>query len=80
MTLAGIREGDLVRVIKRRGVEFYAEVLSNEDGQLRLRPLDHRVSDRTATAREVKDHWRKSRRRATDRRGSCDAETVEVGS
>ena len=62
-TSKGIAPGDIVQVDKK-GRRFYAlvtELDQQESGrfELCLRPLDSRISYRTATVREVTDVWRK---------------------
>lgn len=63
MNLTGIREGDIVRVDKK-GRRFHAVVEAKEGRELKVLPLQKNISYRTATSREVCDHWRKSRRRS----------------
>lgn len=60
MTLGAIHPQDLV-LVDKRGVRFHAEVLECSHGELRVRPLDRRVTYRAAGAREVLAHWRKSK-------------------
>jgi len=48
-------------LVDKRGVRFHAEVLERHSGQLRLRPLDRRITHHTATSREIIAHWRKSK-------------------
>ncbi len=60
MTLSTIHPADLV-LVDKRGVLFHAEVLQRAGGELRVRPLDRRITYRAATAREVRAHWRKSK-------------------
>ena len=67
-TSKGIAPGDIVQVDKK-GRRFHALVteLDQQDSgrfELCLRPLDSRISYRTATVREVVDVWRKARRSA----------------
>ncbi len=62
----GIGPGDIVEVDKK-GRRFHALVVELEQGEsgrfhLSVRPLDSRISYRTATVREVIDVWRKARR------------------
>lgn len=59
MTLGAIRPADLV-LIDKRGVLFHAEVVERRNGELRVRPLDRRITYRAASAREVLAHWRKA--------------------
>ncbi len=60
MTVSSIHAADLV-LVDKRGVRFHAEVLERHSGQLRLRPLDRRITHHTATSREIIAHWRKSK-------------------
>jgi hypothetical protein len=65
-TSKGIRAGDIVEVDKR-GRRFHALVLSLEQldsgrFELALRPLDSRISWRTASVREVVHVWRRAGR------------------
>jgi hypothetical protein len=65
-TSKGIGAGDIVEVDKR-GRRFHALVLSLEQldsGRLEraLRPLDARISWRTASVREVVNVWRRAGR------------------
>lgn len=60
MTLSAIHPADLV-LIDKRGMQFHAEVLERRRGELRVRPLDRRVTHHVATSREVLAHWRKSK-------------------
>ena len=65
-TSKGIAPGDIVQIDKK-GRRFHALVVELEQAEsgrfeLSVRPLDSRVSYRTATVREVIDVWRKARR------------------
>jgi hypothetical protein len=65
-TSKGIGAGDIVEIDKR-GRRFHALVLELEQlesgrFELKVRPLDSRISWRTATVREVIDVWRRARR------------------
>jgi hypothetical protein len=65
-TSKGIGPGDIVHVDKR-GRRFYAlvtelEQLESGRFELLLRPLDSRISYRTATVREVVEVWRRAGR------------------
>jgi hypothetical protein len=65
-TSKGIAPGDIVQVDKK-GRRFHAlvtELVQGDSGrfELSVRPLDSRISYRTATVREVIDVWRKARR------------------
>jgi hypothetical protein len=64
-TSKGIGPGDIVEVDKR-GRRFHAlvtelEQLETGRFELVLRPLDSRISYRTASVREVVDVWRRAR-------------------
>jgi hypothetical protein len=64
-TSKGIGAGDIV-LIDKKGRRFHAlvtELEQLESGRFELivRPLDSRVSYRTATVREVQEVWRKRR-------------------
>ena len=65
-TSKGIGAGDIV-LVDKKGRRFHAlvtELEQLESGRFELivRPLDSRVSYRTATVREVIGVWRKARR------------------
>jgi hypothetical protein len=65
-TSKGIGAGDIV-LVDKKGRRFHAlvtELEQLESGRFELvvRPLDSRISYRTASVREVVDVWRKSRR------------------
>jgi hypothetical protein len=65
-TSKGIGPGDIVEIDKR-GRRFHALVLElaqTDSGrfELSLRPLDSRISWRTASVREVVEVWRRVRR------------------
>jgi hypothetical protein len=65
-TSKGIGPGDIVEIDKR-GRRFHAlvtelEQLDSGRFELKVRPLDTRISWRTATVREVVEVWRKVRR------------------
>ena len=67
-TSKGIAAGDIVLVVKK-GRRFHAlvtelEQLESGRFELALRPLDTRISWRTASVREVVEVWRKARRPA----------------
>ena len=67
-TSKGIGAGDIV-LLDKKGRRFHAlvtELDQQESGRFELcvRPLDSRISYRTATVREVLEVWRKSRGRA----------------
>ncbi len=65
-TSKGIGPGDIVEIDKR-GRRFHALVLELEQlesnrFELKVRPLDSRVSWRTASVREVVEVWRRAGR------------------
>ena len=65
-TSKGIGAGDIVEIDKR-GRRFHALVLEMEQlesnrFELKLRPLDSRISYRTASVREVIEVWRRAGR------------------
>ena len=65
-TSKGIAPGDIVEIDKR-GRRFHAlvvelEQLETNRFELKLRPLDSRVSYRTASVREVVEVWRRGGR------------------
>jgi hypothetical protein len=66
MTSKGIAPGDIV-LIDKKGRRFHAQVTELEQldsgrFELVVRPLDSRVSWRTASVREVVEVWRRVRR------------------
>ena len=76
-TSKGIGAGDIV-LVDKKGRRFHAlvtELEQLESGRFELvvRPLDSRISYRTATVREVIEVWRKARRRV----GSAHARPVQ---
>jgi hypothetical protein len=67
-TSKGIAPGDIV-LVDKKGRRFHAQVTELEQlesgrFELVVRPLDSRISWRTASVREVVDVWRKARRAA----------------
>ena len=65
-TSKGIAPGDVV-LVDKRGRRFHAvvtELQQLESGRFELcvRPIDSRISYRSATVREVQEVWRKVRR------------------
>ena len=67
-TSKGIAAGDIV-LVDKKGRRFHAlvtelEQLESGRFELAVRPLDSRISWRTASVREVVDVWRKARRAA----------------
>ena len=67
-TSKGIGMGDIV-LVDKRGRRFHAlvtelEQLESGRFELAVRPLDSRISWRTASVREVVEVWRKTRRPA----------------
>jgi hypothetical protein len=68
-TSKGIAPGDIV-LVDKKGRRFHALVtelqqLDSGRFELALRPLDSRVSWRSASVREVMDVWRRAGRSAT---------------
>ena len=64
-TSKGIGAGDIV-LVDKRGRKFHAlvtelEQLESGRFELAVRPLDNRISYRTATVREVLEVWRRAR-------------------
>jgi hypothetical protein len=64
-TSKGIGAGDIV-LVDKKGRRFHAlvtelEQLESGRFELAVRPLDNRISYRTATVREVLDVWRHAR-------------------
>jgi hypothetical protein len=64
-TSKGIGPGDIV-LLDKRGRKFHAlvtelEQLETGRFELAVRPLDNRISYRTATVREVVEVWRRAR-------------------
>ena len=67
-TSKGIGAGDIV-LVDKKGRRFHAlvtelEQLESGRFELAVRPLDSRISWRTASVREVVEVWRKARRAA----------------
>ena len=67
-TSKGIGTGDIV-LVDKKGRRFHAVVteldqLQSGRFELAVRPLDSRISWRTASVREVVDVWRKVRKAA----------------
>ncbi len=61
MRLSSVREGDVVKV-DVRGTVFHALVKELDGGQLQIRSLERiGATYRTATARQVVAHWRRSK-------------------
>jgi hypothetical protein len=56
MRLQNIRVGDIVRVDKK-GRMFHAFVNRKDGRELQITPIEHGISYRLATAREVIGHW-----------------------
>ena len=68
-TSKGIAAGDIV-LVDKKGRRFHAlvtelEQLESGRFELAVRPLDTRISWRTASVREVIEVWRKARRVTT---------------
>ena len=62
MKLATIGAGDLV-LVSKGGRRFYARVLEVSRGTVSFEPIERGISYRHASARELVDHWRHTRRR-----------------
>lgn len=65
LTSKGISPGDIV-LLDKRGRRFHAvvtelEQLESGRFELCIRPIDSRISYRSATVREVEQVWRKAR-------------------
>ena len=65
ITSKGIAPGDIV-LVDKKGRRFHAQVTELEQldsgrFELAVRPLDSRISYRTASVREVVEVWRKAR-------------------
>ena len=66
LTSKGIAAGDIV-LVDKKGRRFHAQVVELEQldsgrFELSVRPLDSRISWRTASVREVVEVWRRVRR------------------
>jgi hypothetical protein len=61
MNISGVRPGDLVRC-DVNGWRFIAEVRDRRPGELEIEPIGSKATYRKATARQVVEHWRKSRK------------------
>ncbi len=64
MRLQSIHPDDLIHV-SIKGRQFYALVTSVEDGHVNFKPICPGAGWRSATAREVTAHWRRSGSRRT---------------
>ena len=62
MKLASIGYGDLV-LVSKGGRRFHARVVEVARGTVRFEPIERGISYRHASARELVDHWRHTRRR-----------------
>ena len=62
MNLAGVQPGDVV-LADRKGRRFYAVVTGREQRELRVEPIDRRVTYHQVKAREVLEMWHKRRSR-----------------
>jgi hypothetical protein len=60
MTLGGVNSGDIV-LCDRMGRVFYAIVIERHERELKVEPIDRRVTYQRIKAREVLGIWRKSR-------------------
>ena len=63
MTLASVREGDIVEV-DIRGLVFLARVESKERGGVVIKPVCRGISYGFASAKQVREHYRKRRSRS----------------
>jgi hypothetical protein len=62
MRLRGIAAEDVV-LVNKRGRIFHALVAGQlPSGELRIQPLDRRISYRHAAAREIAGHWARQER------------------
>lgn len=61
MRLGSVKAGDIVEV-DVRGLQFLALVEAVEAGKVLIKPLCRGVSYGSASARQVRGHWRRSRR------------------
>lgn len=59
MRLASVKNSDIV-LVDRKGRQFHAIALERNGGELRIEPLEKSISYRTAKAREVIGHWRRT--------------------
>jgi translation initiation factor 2 gamma subunit (eIF-2gamma) len=64
MRLQSIHPDDVIHV-SIKGRQFYALVTSVEDGHVNFKPICPGAGWRSATAREVTAHWRRSGTRRT---------------
>lgn len=62
MTLGAVQSGDIV-LADRKGRRFYAVVTGKGQRELKVEPIDRRVSYYSVKAREVVEIWHKRRRR-----------------
>ena len=62
MTLGAVQVGDMV-LGDRKGRRFYAIVTERGQRELRVEPIDRRVTYHLVKAREVLEIWHKRRRR-----------------
>jgi hypothetical protein len=62
MTLGAVQPGDIV-LADRKGRRFYAVVTRKGQRELKVEPIDRRVTYHQVKAREVVEIWRKRRRR-----------------
>jgi len=66
VTLGGLRPGDIV-LADRKGRRFYAIVTERDGRELRVQPIDRRVTYHSVHAREVIALWQQPRRRGKAR-------------
>ena len=62
MTLGAVQVGDIV-LADRKGRRFYAIVTARTQRELRVDPIDRRVTYHSIKAREVLEVWHKRRSR-----------------
>jgi hypothetical protein len=62
MTLGAVQAGDIV-LADRKGRRFYAIVTAKTQRELRVDPIDRRVTYHSIKAREVLEIWHKRRSR-----------------
>jgi hypothetical protein len=62
MTLGSVQAGDIV-LADRKGRRFYAIVTGRAQRELKVEPIDRRVTYHQIKAREVVEIWHKRRRR-----------------
>jgi hypothetical protein len=63
MTLAAVKAGDIV-LADRKGRRFFAIVIDRRERELKVEPIDRRVTYHVVKAREVIGIWHKTRARS----------------